>query len=405
MTHHGQLRVLLTAPDVYHQATGEAFVAWRWAEALSDEVELTVFCFGDDNKEPLKHALPKARVVTAPKPRLFSRFKRFEAMAKPHYPAFMKSAHRFMREHRGQFDIAHQIMPQGARYPIPLRGHGVPYVVGPLGGSLETPKAFRSEAKSAAWFTKARALDHWRFRNDPWLRRSYADAALVLGVAPYVNDILSDIQLRRFETVLELGVQDIPPAPQRDGEKSEIKLLHVGRGVRTKGLRDVVRALSILKDEFPDLTLLSAGTGEEIDICISEAEQLGIRDRIEFLGLIPRNEVETLYQKADIFAFPSFREPAGNVLYEAMRWGLPVIAAARGGPDWIVDDQTGFRIPVTEPGQYAKDIASAIRELVTNPAKRLAMGEAARAKLAREALWPAKAKHLVSLYKDVLQHT
>ena len=65
----------------------------------------------------------------------------------------------------------------------------------------------------------------------------------------------------------------------------------------------------------------------------------------------------------DVFCFPSFREPAGNVLYEAMRHGLPIITADRGGPAWIVDASVGIKIPVTNPGDFATDIAAALRKL------------------------------------------
>ncbi len=305
-------RVFFTAPNIHPEATGEEFVAWKWAEALSELVDLTVFSFERASKsQTLAETLPGARVITQPMPRLFARFPRFEAMAKPSYPIYMRAVRRTLRENRGAFDIAHQIMPQAARYPIPLRGNGVPYVIGPLGGALETPEAFQGEGASAAWYTRARALDHWRFRHDPWLRASYAESDLVLGVAPYMEDVLGNIPLKRFAPVLELGVADLAPLPPKSQTSGPVKLLHVGRGVRTKGLRDVVRAMGHLKESHPDLTLTSAGTGEEIAICKGEAETLGIADRITFLGQIDRAAVEELYKAADIFAFPSYREPAG----------------------------------------------------------------------------------------------
>ena len=312
------------------------------------------------HRPSLAAALPKARVLSAPMPTTFSRWPRFEAQAKPQYPVFMREVRKALKPIAHEFDITFQIMPQAARYPIPLRSFDVPYVVGPLGGALETPEAFKGEGKSAAWFTRARVLDHLRFRHDPWLRASYAEAALVLGVAPYMEDVLGAITLKRFAPVLELGIADLPELPERAPKTTGLNLLHVGRGVRTKGLRDVIRAMGHLKDSHPDLTLMSAGTCEEIDICRAEAQALGIADRVTFKGQIAREEVETLYREADMFVFPSFREPAGNVLYEAMRWGLPVIAAARGGPDWIVDDTTGIRIPVTTPEKYAREISPAI---------------------------------------------
>ena len=334
---------------------------------------------------PLGEQLPAAEAITWPEPEIYNLAPRLNAMLKPDWFHYARRVRHFLRGNAHRFDLAHQIMPQGLRYATPLHGMGLPYVVGPLGGALTTPPAFASEITGQSWFTKLRALDHVRLRHDPWLRRSYADAALVLGVAPYVREALASVPIRRYENVLELGI-DGPAPDRRPPNDGRIRLLHVGRGVRTKGLRDVIRAMGLLKDRT-DLYLTSAGTGEEIEVCRREAAELGILDRISFRGLIPRAEVEELYATADIFVFPSFREPAGNVIYEAMRWGLPVIAAARGGPDHIVDDSCGMKIRVTEPKQYARDVAQAITALADDPALRRRLGEGARAKVLAEGLW------------------
>lgn len=397
-----RLRVFLSAPNINHDATGEAFVAWKWAEALSEIVDLTVFSLSIPNRAPLSETLPKANALSVPMPRAFARWPRFEAMAKPHYPAYYRAVRRHLRTARGEYDIAHQIMPLAARYPVPFTGTGLPYVIGPLGGTLPTPVAFRDEVRSAAWFTKARSLDALRFQYDPWLRRSLSGAALVLGVAPYIREQMTDVALQRFEPILELGVDGLPPLPDRGKRIRNVRLLHVGRGVRTKGLRDVVRALGRLRDSRPDLVLTSIGGGEDIEPCRAEAVELGVSDRVEFLGHLPRAEIDAHYAAADIFVFPSFREPTGGVLYEAMQWGLPVITAAYGGPNWIVDDETGIRIPVSDPDTYASDVARAITRLAGDPAERERLGLAGRAKLAREAFWPVKAERLAALYADVL---
>lgn len=398
------MRVLLIAPNVDGTDVGEAFVAFKWAQALTPLVDLTVLSFERPGRTPLAEQLPGARVVTWPEPAIARLHERLNAMAKPAWPVFAQRVRRFISGERAagrDFDITHQLMPQAARYSSPLRHSDIPFVIGPLGGSLDTPAGFRAEAGSAPLFTRLRALDAWRFRHDPALRASYARAALVLGVAPYMRDQLAAIPLRRFEPLLELGVDDLAPLrPPAQPAPGTLKLLHVGRAVRTKGLRDAVRALAHLRD-LTNVTLTSAGDGEEIPICQAEAARLGVADRVTFLGRVPRARVEALYQEHDVFCFPSFREPAGGVLYEAMRNGLPVIAAARGGPDWIVDDTCGLRLPVTTPTRYAEGIARAVRSLVDAPERRAAMGTAGRAKVGREGLWPAKAAALVSLYREI----
>ncbi len=220
-------------------------------------------------------------------------------------------------------------------------------------------------------------------------------------MAPYVEKVLGAIRLQLFEPMLELGIDDAPEMHRTALQHGKLRLLHVGRGVRTKGLRDAVRALAHLKD-LPGVTLTSAGAGEEIALCKAEAERLGVADRVTFLGQQPRASIEDLYRSHDVFLFPSFREPAGDVLYEAMRNAMPIITAARGGPDYIVDDSCGFRIPVTTPDQFAKDIAATVCLCAAAPQRLAQLGQNARAKVASEGLWPTKAARLVALYQDIL---
>ena len=398
------MKVLLIAPNVDGSDVGEAYVAFKWAEALAAKVDLTVLSFERPGRRALAGQLPGARVVTWPEPAFARRHERLNAMLKPAWPVFARKVSGWLKAALAtgeRFDLTHQLMPQAARYASPLRRFDIPYVIGPLGGALDTPQAFKAEAGSAPLFTRLRALDAFRFRWDPSLRASYANAACILGVAPYVQEVLGAIRLQRFEPMLELGIDDAPEMTRPALQAGKLRLLHVGRGVRTKGLRDAVRALAQLKD-LPGVTLTSAGAGEEIALCQAEAERLGVADRVTFLGQQPRAKIEDLYRSHDVFLFPSFREPAGGVLYEAMRNAMPIITAARGGPDYIVDDTCGFRIPVTTPDQFAGDIATIIRHCVNAPQMLDQLGRNARAKVASEGLWPVKAARLLALYQNIL---
>ena len=406
------MRVLLLAPWVDATDVGEAFVAYKWADALSKKVDLTLLAFQRPGRPSVADQLPRARVVTWPEPDWFLRFERLNAMLKPGYPVYARHVRRWLARHGQAFDIAHQLMPLAARYASPLRHGPLPYLIGPLGGTLETPAAFRAETGSAPLFTRLRRLDRLRFAFDPGLRETYRKAAIVLGVAPYMGLALEGVGLRRFEVMLELGIDELPELPRRAAEgpsedpsphqpRPGLRLLHVGRAVRTKGLREVVRAMARHGD-LADVRLTAAGDGEELGPCRAEAAALGVADRIDFLGRVPRARIEALYAESDVFVFPSFREPTGGVLYEAMRWGLPVVTVAHGGPDWIVDASCGIKIPVTTPGRMPDDIAQAVRRLAGDPALRAQLGEGARAKLAREALWPAKAERMAGLYAEAL---
>ena len=105
---------------------------------------------------------------------------------------------------------------------------------------------------------------------------------------------------------------------------------------------------------------------------------------------------------ADIFVFPSFREAGGNVAFEAMGWGLPLIVSDIGGPGAAVDDSCGIRIHPERPEQYASDIAEAIVRLTRDPVLRRRLGDAARSRVTDVGLWDSKIDRIDALYRDLV---
>lgn len=400
-----KLKVLLIAPNCDGTDIGEAFWAHRWTEHLSACANVTLLTQLRPGRLPASAQLPSTRVIEWTEPVLPRRLERVTAMLKPGYPVFAARCRRWIAGELAagrHFDIIHQLTPLALRYASPAARFGIPYVLGPHAGSLPTPAGFAAECRSAPLFTRLREIDRFRLEADPWLRRSFAGAACVIGVAPYVRDLLASIPLRRFEVMSELGVDaPLPPLRARDGAPG-LRLLHVARAVRTKGLRDAVRALALLPD-LPDVVLTQAGDGEELPLCRAEAARLGVADRITFLGRVPRARVEELYASSDAFLFPSFREPSGGVVFEAMRHGLPVIAADRGGPGHVVDAHSGIKVAADHPGQMAEALAAAIRRLATRPEELARLAAGARPRVLDLGAWPAKIAWLLDLYHSILR--
>lgn len=401
------LKIVVIAPSLDGNDLSEPEWAYRWVEALSRRADVTCLASSRIGAVPLEEQLPEARVVTWPEiPFLYQKLERFNAMAKPGLPLFHAQARRWIKaaQKRGEhFDIGHQILPQGMRHTTPLRGLGFPYLVGPLGGGLKTPPGMAEEVQaSATMASRLREIDDFRLRHDRGLRAGYAGADLVLGVAPYVEERLKPVGIQRFYALPERGYGEFAPEQERQRDVGRLKLFHAGRTIRTKGLRDAVRAMAHLRD-LPNVTLTSAGAGEDLDACKAEAEKLGVADRITFLGKIPRAEVEDYYAQSDVFCFPSFREPMGGVFFEAMAHGLPIVTAAYGGPDFLVDDSAGIRVPVTTPDDFAKGIADAVRKLALDPDLRLSMGQGSRERLRSFGSWDDKAELMLDFYRDILE--
>ena len=122
------------------------------------------------------------------------------------------------------------------------------------------------------------------------------------------------------------------------------------------------------------MSLDIVGEGCDRGACEALAGQLGLGGRVRFHGWLPRERIDAFYREADLFVFPSYREPGGNVTFEAMGHGLPLVVSDRGGPGAMVDETCGIRVHPESPDQYAQDLASAVARLVRDPALRTALG-------------------------------
>ncbi len=400
------MRILLIAPTVNKDDVGEAWVAYQWADLLSQRFDVTLLTYRKRGAPSITEQVPRARVIEWLEPRGLGRFERFNSLLKPGYVAFDTHARRWIKdaERRGErFDVAHQVVPVAMRYPSPLRVSSIPYVIGPVGGSLESPPGFRG-LDSGPWYQRLRALDGLRIRYDVSLRRSYERAAVVLGIADYVRDFLHALPLHRFEVVSETGLvampQAVPPAvPETFSEAEPLRLLFVGRVIRTKGTRDLVAAMAHLRDVPVELDVV--GDGFDAPACRELAEELGVTAKVRFHGWASKEAVQGFYRESHVFAFPSYREPGGNVVFEAMGNYLPLIVCDRGGPGAAVDSSCAFALDAHDPEQLARDFAAAARRFVDDPSLVTTMGASARRRLEAVGLWSSKVDRIAALYDEL----
>ncbi len=401
------MRILLVAPTVNSDDVGEAWVAYQWADLLSQRFDVTLLTYRKRGAPPISAQVPRARVIEWLEPRGLGRFERFNSLLKPGYVAFDLKARAWIKaaERRGErFDVAHQVVPVAMRYPSPLRSSGIPYVIGPVGGSLESPPGFKG-LDNGPWYQRLRALDGLRMRYDPSLRSSYERATVVLGIADYVREFLDALTLHRFEVISETGLVAMPAAvpptvPAAFSDAEPLRLLFVGRVIRTKGVRDLVASMAHLDDLPVELDVV--GDGFDAAACRQLAEDLGVTSRVHFHGWANKDQVQGFYRDAHVFAFPSYREPGGNVVFEAMGNYLPLIVCDRGGPGAAVDASCAFTLDAHDPEQLARDIAEAVRRFVADPSLVTSMGAAARLRLSAVGLWSSKLDWIETLYSEVV---
>ena len=197
------------------------------------------------------------------------------------------------------------------------------------------------------------------------------------------------------------------PDGRVDRRGARYRVLSVGRLVPRKGVDLVVRALALLAERgLEDVELVVGGTDgsaadpdPEVARLSALAEELGVADKVRFLGQVAREDMPALLRSADVVACTPWYEPFGIVPLESMACGTPVIAASVGGLiDTVVDGVTGLHVPPRDP----EAIAAALAVLLPDDDRRAALGRAGRRRVESRYTWARVAAQTERIYQDVL---
>lgn len=144
-------------------------------------------------------------------------------------------------------------------------------------------------------------------------------------------------------------------------------ILSVGALIPRKGQDLLIRALP----SIPHAMLLLAGQGPERAALEALATEMGVAERVGFLGAVPHDQLPRLLAAADVMALPSASEGLANAWVEALACGTPIVISDVGGARELMDRPEAGRIVAREP----EAIAGAIRAILADPPAREAVRE------------------------------
>ena len=187
------------------------------------------------------------------------------------------------------------------------------------------------------------------------LRNLRESGAGFIAVSAFIRDCLI---ARGFPPervhLLYIGVdtRQFCPAPDGAGHADSRYILNVARHVQFKGVDTLLRAFARSAGHHPEVTLIQVGAGPLTASLQGLARELGIADRVRFLGVQTPHQVRELMQRAELFALTSKtadtgqREGLGIALNEASACGVAIVATRSGGiPEAVLDGKTGLLSP------------------------------------------------------------
>ena len=292
--------------------------------------------------------------------------------------------------------------------------HDIPHVVS--AHSLEPMRPWKAEQLGGGY-----AVSSWVEET------AYLGAAAIVAVSAAMRD---DV-LRSYPSVDPASVHVVhngidtelwspvanPDRVRALGLDPDLRsVIFVGRITRQKGLPLFLRAVADLP---PDVQLILCAGAPDTPEIAAEVRALvdGLatsRGGVVWIEeMLPRADVVALLTAATVFACPSIYEPLGIVNLEAMACETAVVATATGGiPEVVVDGLTGWLVPIEQasdgtgtpldPERYVADLAAALNEAVSDPARARALGVAGRQRAVESFGWDAIAERTLALYRSLV---
>jgi glycosyltransferase involved in cell wall biosynthesis len=301
------------------------------------------------------------------------------------------------------FDVAQHLTYGRYWMPSFLPFLPVPFVWGPVGGGESAPKAFWHDLGGyGALFEVIRESARFLGDNDPWVRAVARRSAIALATSPDTYSRMEKLGARKIEVIPNITLTDVeleklgrvelpPPNP--------LRFISIGRLLHWKGFHLGIRAFAELKAADAEYWIVGDGPAQRSLAAL--ARQLGVNDRVRFLGHVPRASVMSALAQCHALVHPSLHDSSGTVIIEAMAAGRPVICLDLGGPGTLVTTDCGFKAAGTSPNDAVVGLHAAMERLSTSNDLLRRLGSAARERAVTKFGTPFRGRQFSQIYTTV----
>ncbi|MBR0903884.1 glycosyltransferase family 4 protein [Bradyrhizobium liaoningense] len=281
------------------------------------------------------------------------------------------------------------------------------FVWGPVGGGQVAPHSLREVYGSSWWKERLRSLLKCGAQYNPVVLCAAWRARLVFFANEETAGRLK-INPRKSILLLETAIDGAPHCALTDDNKessTEVRILWLSHVFRRKGLGLAIEAFRMAADRCSsDITLRLdiVGDGPALAAEQSKAKLQPRTSQIYFHGAIPHDQVQEYMATADIFLFSSVQDTSGNVLLEAMRNALPIVALDHQGARAILAKRGGKLVSIGTYRQTVASMSQALVELAIDANERAHLGREAREEVLENHTWSSKRARVLEAYGRIL---
>jgi glycosyltransferase involved in cell wall biosynthesis len=211
-----------------------------------------------------------------------------------------------------------------------------------------------------------------------------------------IDIVPNGVETTRFD---QLEGQDLSRFRNRYALPVEKIVFSVGRVVYEKGLQVLIRAMPIILAQYPQVKIVVAGKGPELEALRSLAWEQGVGEKVLLAGFVSDEDRDRLFKISDCAVFPSLYEPFGIVALEAMAAKCPVVVSEVGGlKDVVKHAETGITIYPDNP----ESLAWGILHTLQHPEWSAARVENAYRVVREEYNWERIARMTADIYRRII---
>ena len=296
------------------------------------------------------------------------------------------------------FDIVHQITISGFREPGFLWKLGKPFIWGPLGGFTDTPWCLMSSLgwKGALHFGVRNIVNYFHKRWGKLPGAAAKNSHTILTSTTQAVREIRDYWHKDAVLMNEVGLETrhTPYSPQAHETGTPLRICWAGEHIPRKALDLLLHALPLCKEKM-ELHVLSKGP--RMQVWKKLAHKQGLDNVVTFHGFVPREEAFRIMGTSHVFCITSVREDTSTVVFEAFRYGLPIVALDHCGFATVINETCGVKIPIHSRNQVITDYARHLDFLAANEQTRQLLSEGA-IKRCSDFTWEAKMNTLNEIY-------
>lgn len=310
-------------------------------------------------------------------------------------------------------DIIHQVSPVEYRSIGPYgKIENTKFVCGPIAGGQFIPNELYSYVKG-----KNRLIENirktinyifryylnmiGRYNSCDYVLFANNETRQFLGEKKFIgkSSIFCDVGIS--ENSIDFNASNRLEMKRQSSIDEPIHFLVAGRLICIKGIDFLFDALEQLPKSM-NYKCRIVGDGDLIEHVKVRANQLVLKDKIEVLGRLPYEEMDTQYDWADVLLFPSFREACGTVIIEALSRAVPVVAMKRFGAAVILNSENSWMYTGNSKHEYINNLKCAISDCINN--REAVLDKSYNAfQDAQKHTWDKKVAYYKDIYNNLLE--